>query len=117
MARLISLLLGLLALLLGPLPAVAAAPPAMATAVTALIEHCEETGAAVDDEEDDDADRTAEHPCCKNSMGSCCQVAVPLAGPATSHISGRSRHAHGASAEIFTLGTSGPPLTEPPTFA
>ena len=114
MVRLFSQLLTLLALLLAPMPAVAAAPSA---AVTAEAEHCEQTEAGASERDSDDPQEDAKHPCCKNSMSSCCPVAAPISGSGSPSCLEATTPGHRARAEIFVLGTSGPPLTEPPTFA
>ena len=117
MVRLLSQLLALLAVLMAPLPAVAAAPLPTAAAVTAEAEHCEQAGADASHRDRDGPQEDAEHPCCKNSMSSCCPVAAPMSGSGSLSRVEATKSSHHARAETFVLGTSGPPLTEPPTFA
>ena len=116
MVRIISQLLGLLALLLAPLPAAAAAPPATA-AVAVASEHCDEADSGSSHRNADEQQGEAKHPCCKNSMSSCCPVVAPPATSGSLDRSERAKSNHRARPEIFVLGTSGPPLTQPPTFA
>lgn len=116
MVRLISHLLWLMALLLAPVPAVAVPQPA--EAMTASAEHCDEGEAGKSDLHDDasqeDGDRDG--PCCKD-MGHCCPAAAPFTAQTVIWKDAVGRLSNRAWAEIFMLGTAGPPLTEPPTIA
>jgi hypothetical protein len=115
MLRLVSHLLALLALLLAPLPAAATAPPPAPVAAEA--EHCEQTDADASHRDSNDPQKGEKHPCCKNSTSSCCPVAARLAGCGSPQGAEAAKPSHRTRVEVFLLGTSGPPLTEPPTFA
>lgn len=115
MVRLVSQLLALFALLIAPLPAAATTPPPAVIAAEA--EHCEQADADASHRNGDDPQKGEKHPCCKNSASCCCPAAAPLAGPGSPQRAEAARSSHRTRVEIFLLGTSGPPLTEPPTFA
>jgi hypothetical protein len=102
----------MIALLLAPLPAAAAAAPSVAAA-SAAAAHCEDagTGASHTDQSDD-----AKQPCCKNSLGSCCPAAAPLAGPSLPSGANATVADHRPAIETFLPGSAEPPLTDPPTL-
>jgi hypothetical protein len=116
MVRFLSQLLALVALLLASLPASAAAAPREAAAAAGA-EHCERTDAGASQQGRDDPQEDGERPCCKNTANGCCPIAAPTSGSDSPSRVYAAKVDHRTRVELLLLGTSDPPLTEPPTFA